>query len=84
MLVVKLEVWPFGQKAAAREIGRLQITNTGGSEEACSYDVQASGDAAGDLRSTAHHGLRHARREGAWKLVALALQALLAEDRKRR
>jgi hypothetical protein len=77
MLVVKLELWPFGEKAAAREIGRIEIGNVGGTAERGRYDAQATGEAAGMLVSTAMHAIRHSREEGAWKLVFLALAALL-------
>jgi len=31
MLVVKIELWPGGDERRARELGRLHITNDGGS-----------------------------------------------------
>lgn len=76
MLVVKLEIWPFGEKAARRELGRITIANVGGPDEACKYDVQATGEAARDLHLEAIRGLLHARADGAWKLVSRALSAL--------
>ena len=42
MLVVKIELWPFGHEAAAREIGRMTITNDGTSDNPRrgNYDVR--------------------------------------------
>lgn len=39
MLVVKVEIWPFGQKEHAREIGRTYIWNVGGDQWNGSYSV---------------------------------------------
>lgn len=42
MLVVKVELWPYGFESAAREIGRMTIANDGTSErrDRGSYDVK--------------------------------------------
>lgn len=40
MLVVKLEMWPNGDEAQAREIGRTYIYNDGGSTEIGDYGVR--------------------------------------------
>ena len=40
MIVVKLEMWPGGNPAKAREIGRTYINNVGGTEKRGDYDVR--------------------------------------------
>lgn len=40
MIVVKIEMWPHGRQAAAREIGRTYIYNDGGSLTSGDYEVR--------------------------------------------
>lgn len=39
MIVVKLELWPFGDEERAREIGRTYIANVGGDTTLGNYEV---------------------------------------------
>lgn len=40
MIVVKIELWPFGNRNQARELGRMYITNDGtGDQTTGNYDV---------------------------------------------
>lgn len=39
MIVVKVELWPFGREDKAEEIGRTYIANIGGTTERGDYDV---------------------------------------------
>ena len=45
MLVVKLEIWPLGNEAQAREIGRMRIGNVGGDHDGGEYDVEFEAEA---------------------------------------
>lgn len=80
MLVVKVEIWPLGSRMAAREIGRLEISNVGGSEVACHYDVRASSDAVkcGDVIRRKGEVV-HDRGDGPWVLVMKAIAAMLTK-----
>jgi len=40
MIVVKIEMWPKGQRERAREIGRTFIYNDGGTDELGDYEVR--------------------------------------------
>lgn len=56
MIVVKIELWPSGVRAQAREIGRIVIANDGkGSQVQGSYDAALS------------HAGRYSGKPGAWK-----------------
>ena len=39
MLVVKIEMWPYGDGSKAREIGRTYIANVGGNSKKGDYEV---------------------------------------------
>ena len=80
MLVVKVELWPFGSEADAKEIGRLKIHNTGDHE-----DRPRRGNYVAQLirRGTTDRVTREARVEDyarlsypVWKLIRRALEAL--------
>ena len=56
MVVVKIELWPYGIKERAREIGRLNIVNDG------------SGDTRiGHYKVEVKHGGIFSGKEGNWK-----------------
>ena len=68
MLVVKVELWPFGDATRSREIGRIGIANVSGS--AVSDYIAVLVDDAGRC---AHMMIAdHARTDGFWPLVARA------------
>jgi len=81
MLVVKLEIWPFGEKAARRELGRITIANVGGTDVEGRYEARASGEADRELHALTVPTLRHKRPQGAWLLVYKALGALVYGSR---
>lgn len=56
MLVVKIELWPKGDEGAAREVGRLHITNDG------------TGDlVVGNYRAELLKSAEYAKRPGVWR-----------------
>jgi hypothetical protein len=55
VIVVKIEMWPGGFEARKREIGRVNITNVGGSSDVGHYKVEIP-------KST-----EYAKRPGIWK-----------------
>lgn len=74
MLVIKLEVWPHGDEASAREISRMEIGHVKeGVWGVADYDVilRTPGE---EQRRASVHG--HFRSAGAWSLVKLAMEAL--------
>lgn len=48
MLVVKLEIWPFGDEESKRLIGELRISNVGGTKDEGDYKVKAINPAPHD------------------------------------
>jgi hypothetical protein len=78
MIVVKIELWPFGQEILSEEIGRLEISNrTGG--DVSDYAVaghmagdEGSGAPAFEFESTVEN---HARKDGALSLLLKAIAA---------
>lgn len=88
MLIVKIELWPGGDGARARELGRMAIANVGGTETMGDYTVHL-----GKGHDFAHGGFNgqvgltevqlegdvynHARlKASVWLLVAKALRAV--------
>jgi hypothetical protein len=56
MIVVKVELWPFGNPNEAQEIGRAYIANDGtGSQSTGNYNVQLQ------------HAGKYAKRKGFWR-----------------
>lgn len=74
MLVVKLEVWPGGDKSRARRIGQMQISNKSDLTPFSAYTARIV-DAKGVVLATGMYVYEHARAAGAWRLV----QSVLAE-----
>lgn len=72
MIVVKVEIWPFGDKSQARTIGCMEIANVGGDLSKGEYKADFKCDSG---LPTIH--LSHNRFEGAWTLVSKALQKAL-------
>jgi hypothetical protein len=68
MLVIKIELWPFGDASRCRLIDEVRVWNTGGPDAACRYIVQYGSHKA---------AIRHDRSRGAMALVARALAKLL-------
>lgn len=78
MIVVKVELWPFGDEARREEIGRLHIVNDGsGDSETGNYDVFAGEPET--HRKDAFECARvegHTREQGVWPLFKRAVNAL--------
>ena len=68
MLVIKVELWPYGRRALARELGRIGVANARG-HEVCDYVAVLSDDTG--RRATAMV-LGHRRSDGFWPLVVRA------------
>lgn len=81
MLVVKVEIWPGGNEAAAREIGRMEMANISDLAAVSDYSVQIVQAATPRLGVPAFNEQvtveGHARRDGPWRLVKRALDRLL-------
>lgn len=74
MLVLKLEIWPGGDKKRAREIGRIDIGNISELAPVSNYSVYAEGETfMGPQRV---YVVGHPRKEGAWALVRRVLKLL--------
>lgn len=73
MLVVKVEVWPFGEVDQAREIARVGIINRGGGAAIADYNVISLVDREIEDRVTETVVLDHIRRAGWQRLVIDAL-----------
>jgi len=79
MLVVKIEMWPKGDKTKARVLGEAEIANVGGTQEVGDYDVRLLKWGAGRRtwkkgRVTGFPRLKL----GPWDLLYRALAAIVA------
>ena len=79
--MIKIELWPHGDETRAREIGRAEIANVGGTVEYGNYDVRlfksaeyAKSENVGKIYKRGHVGM-FARRNSPWRLLRLALEA---------
>jgi len=75
MLIIRIELWPFGVKENAREIASLKITNNGSHSDRPDF---------GNYDAILEDGTRyenivenHLRAEGSWRLVMKALHHLV-------
>lgn len=79
MIVVKIEIWPFGNESKSEELGRIHIVNDGSSDSSFkgSYDVYA-----GDPHTHFEDAFDSSRVEGYdrdlgfWLLFKQAIKAL--------
>lgn len=71
MLVVKIEIWPGGDHKKVKEVGRLNIWNTGGPEHAATYDWEWWLD---HVRTKEGKDVVHDRSQGAVRLVRTVLE----------
>lgn len=79
VIVVKIEIWPYGDEAARREIGRMQIANVGGDADMGQYEVTLSDDESGPSFKKYH--LDHfPRQRGFWWLLHRALRTWLLKE----
>lgn len=75
MLVVKLEIWPHGNEASAREVGRLLIANDGTGTEAVGNYTAVMEDASCRLVGSVAN---FERKRTVWRLVYRALWSCLS------
>ena len=69
MLVIKIELWPFGNEAASRSLGEMRLWNDGtGTAESGNYVAQLDGKEV-KIKN-------HLRSAGAWVLLGKALNKL--------
>lgn len=95
MIVVKIELWPRGDKYRAKEIGRMYIANVGGTAERGDYlaAVNRRGDPSVSIARNAGETYlcRKVTRSGAvkdyprqsysvWRLIVRALKACFPEE----
>ncbi|EPR17565.1 hypothetical protein M527_16015 [Sphingobium indicum IP26] len=87
MIVVKIELWPFGEGILSEEIGRLEISNLTGGDVS---DYAVAGHIAGDEGAGAP-GFefetaveKHARKDGALSLLFKAIAASPAAQASKR
>lgn len=74
MIVVKVEIWPFGEESEAKEIGRMKIANDGtGSLGLGNYfftiNPQTDNEVRGEVRN-------HQRQRGVWVLLQKCLSSV--------
>ena len=74
MIVVKVELWPGGDEATAREIHRLGIANVSNLREVSSYLVVAKEDNGNETHRLVEG---HPRSEGVEALISRAIEAPL-------
>ena len=90
MLMIKIELWPYGRQDQAQELGRLWVANTGGTRTKGEYKTAVM--RKGEIRCPWEHGrggnetaepvregvvLDHPRlSEPVWSLVRKALEGM--------
>jgi hypothetical protein len=74
MLVVRVELWPGGERIFARQIAQMRIGNISNLAPVSTYRIQASNSAAPRLgiRAFVAEGMtiEHCRRDAVWVLLA--------------
>jgi hypothetical protein len=81
MLVVKVEIWPYGSKEHRYEVGRLSAGNITDCGEVCSYEIRLSdrGGLVGGRQTVEFQVEGHDRSDGFWPLVHKALTKAMQE-----
>jgi hypothetical protein len=91
MIVVKIELWPRGDRTKAREIGRTYIANVGGDVKRGNYDVAVcrKGSTKCPLVSDEIKATRRAsvvnyprKSYNVWRLIIRSLLAAFPEENK--
>jgi hypothetical protein len=83
MVIVTVELWPYGQEIGKQIIGTLKIVNMGGSAEKADYSYDLRFLAAENhsvLISGIYKG--HVRKDGCWMLIKKILDVKQAEIEK--
>lgn len=78
MLVVKVELWPFGSEEQRKEIGRLDIWNRGFFDGSYGYALYKDGETAKRIREGVVEGFDR-RKHTAYDLLQLVLDEALGE-----
>ncbi len=83
MIVIRMELWPRGDRSRAKHLGTATIANVGGSQSVGNYRAELStrGNNPRPWRSGSVTGFPRLRL-GAWDLLFRALQAIVG-DRNR-
>lgn len=81
MIVVKVELWPGGDEATAREIHRIGIANVSNLREISSYLVVAKEDNGNETHRLVEG---HPRSEGVEALISRAVDAPLISQQPER
>lgn len=77
MLVIKVELWPFGDESKKREIAAAEIWNTGtGTIDKGNYDSSFFSDRHGEFYAQLND---HDRTENVWKLISKLIEKGLSE-----
>jgi hypothetical protein len=77
MIVVKVEMWPFGDAEKAEVLGLVAVVNRGSAgndPDLCAYDVEMQQPRTGKKAVRGH--FTHWRRRGWLHCVRLALEAV--------
>lgn len=80
MLVVKVEIWPYGKAQDAKELGRLYIANTGNEDSINSSYI--AGQELNQIFVPDRDTIKipsHTRSRGFWPLVKQAVSRLVAK-----
>lgn len=88
MLVVKIELWPFGQEEKAEEIGRMYVSNDGsGTRKRGNYDAEVCRKGTTERPASGGTATRTGRVEdyprqsyNVWRLVTRALKSCFPEE----
>jgi hypothetical protein len=81
MLVLRLEMWPEGDRSKARVLGVLRVSNVGGGLDEGDYQVELDELEAKETRSAQVTGWMRGR--SAWALVFEALTRLGVSEWRR-
>ncbi len=82
MIVIKVELWPFGYEEKKRELGRMHIANVGGSATRGDYKVKVM--RKGTERTVQREGevTNYPRQSySVWRLVQRALRSAFPEEK---
>ena len=93
MVVVKIELWPFGSPDNKRELGRMYIANIGGDRERGDYQVAVCRKGTTEVPDPILPGGRKPTRQGqvtnyprislpVWSLISRALKVCFPEENK--
>ncbi len=79
MIVVKVEIWPFGDQSKRQEIGRMYIANTGGDHIKGNYTAAETVEEIHFPNQSTIKIPSHTRSRGFWPLVKQAIAQLVSK-----